>query len=170
MDDDEGEVLALFQRWFARPFKVLEEKLDHGDGGFIVLATSCFLYERYAKAILKEHGAMGNTDGIYARLQDDFDVDADTAKLFWEIIRNGFLHFGMPKLFEGGKPIADGWQTSNYDVPMEIDRSSGVVLKVNPWRFGSRVVELVEARPDTLEINGSFPWASIWGENLREGA
>jgi len=51
----EADPVKLFERWYVRPLRELE-KLPEGDGGFVVLATCCFLYERYAKAYLRDSG------------------------------------------------------------------------------------------------------------------
>jgi len=52
----------LFERWFVRPLTKLRE-LPDGDGGFVALATSCFLYERYAVAAIKKSGGKADKEG-----------------------------------------------------------------------------------------------------------
>ena len=38
----------VFNRWYRRPLTELE-KIENGDGGFVVLVVSCFLYEGYIR-------------------------------------------------------------------------------------------------------------------------
>jgi hypothetical protein len=40
-----------FRLWYREPLDALEA-MPSGQGGFIALATACFLYERYAVAVL----------------------------------------------------------------------------------------------------------------------
>jgi len=73
------------------------EKLPGGDGGFVVLAVSCFFTMRYATAALKDSGKTADDDAKRRQLASDFSIDVATAKAFWDVIRNGFLHQGMGK-------------------------------------------------------------------------
>ena len=44
-----------FRSWYYEPLKTLES-MPSGQGGFVAVATACFLYERYAVALLKSQG------------------------------------------------------------------------------------------------------------------
>ena len=151
----------LFRRWYIAPLRRLEE-LPNGDGGFVVLATACFLYERYAKAFLKAAGDSGTTDNLIARLSADFGIPDDAARAFWNVIRDGFLHQGMPLIKNQQGNLVDGWRTcATHEHAIELD---GKILKVEPWRFRDRVLDLFDSRPDLIEHNQSFLWATIWQE------
>ena len=67
--------IADFKRWLAQPLEVLKE-LPDGDGGFIALATSCFLYERYATATIKAAGGKADISIVrYIQLATDYQKD-----------------------------------------------------------------------------------------------
>lgn len=159
----ESEPKTLFNRWYVVPLKELE-KLPDGDGGFVVLATCCFLYERYAKAYLKSLGHKANHVNLIAQLTRDFGTVQETAEVFWDVIRNGFLHQGMPKYKGRSNQPSRHWQTNGaFKVPVKLVKSPHrEELQIQPWLFRDRVLELYEQRPDLIAYNESFPWASIW--------
>lgn len=153
------EPKKLFGRWYEAPLKKIEE-LPNGDGGFVALAISCFLYERYATAKIKERGDKATPEACVKLLAEDFAINNRTAKVFWNVIRNGFLHQAMPKMKDKGVEIAKGWQTSSaFQVPITLGKDD--ILKVEPWRFRDRVLELWKDHIDLIEKNESFPWATI---------
>ena len=138
------------------------EELPNGDGGFVVLATCCFLYERYAKAILKSSGQKANTEDLILQLANDFQVDEETADAFWDVIRNGFLHQGMAKQSDRSGSLPR-WQTSSaFQEPVKLVKNKETVLHVEPWLFRDKVVELYAQNPSSIKYNDTFPWASIW--------
>lgn len=73
----------LFRRWYKVPLKILEG-IPRGDGGWIALATSCFLFERYVSVKHKiENGKSKiKKEDIYEQLVTDFNTDHNTAKKF----------------------------------------------------------------------------------------
>jgi hypothetical protein len=159
----ETDPLTLFRRWYSVPLRELE-KLPNGDGGFVVLATSCFLYERYAKAALDSTGTRATDEAMIGQLAADLQSDVDTATQFWDLIRNGFLHQAMPKQKVFGKAAPTRWETNGvFTAPFRIATdTSGSVLQIQPWLFRDRVLDLFEGRPDLIARNTSFPWGSIW--------
>jgi hypothetical protein len=151
----------LFDCWYAIPLKYLEG-LPNGTGAFVALAVSCFLYERYATAYLKDNGKSANDKNRIKQLASDFQVDENTANAFWNVVRNGFLHQGMglQKNNQGGS--FPEWAVS-HDFPcIALEEGSPGLLKIQPWLFRDRVLELWERRPDLIEKNDSFPWATVW--------
>ena len=84
-----------FRMWYVEPLRALEV-MPEGQGGFIALATACFLYERYAAAVLNSQGKKADRSGKLRQLVNDFNVNDATAKAFWNVIRDGLLHQGMP--------------------------------------------------------------------------
>lgn len=158
---------SLFDRWYKKPLIELE-KLPNGDGGFVVLATCCFLYERYAKSVLKSKNKKANYDNLIQQLCDDFCINDQTADAFWKVIRNGFLHQGMPVQQSQGEMSFPSWQTcAVFEVPIKlVEKSTQLVLQIQPWLFRDHIFKLYEASPEFIKYNQSFPWAIIWEETL----
>lgn len=88
----------LFEKWYAKPLNFLStlERLG-GDGTFIAFATSLFLYERYAKTLIKKSGKKANNQEFCKQFMYDFNTDETTSKTFWDVMRHGILHSAMPK-------------------------------------------------------------------------
>jgi len=147
----------LFERWYANPIKVLGSIPD-GDGGFIALATGCFLYERYATALIKKAGKKADKKSKIQQLMLDFHLDAPAAQAFWDVIRDGMLHQGMPYQKEGLPPC----RLSNFDVPIALQQTNlGLELQIQPWHFASVVIGLWQKNLPLLKESKSFPWAWI---------
>ncbi len=87
--------LDCFILWYVEPLHALEA-MPLGQGGFIALATACFLYERYVTAALISQGKKTVKVSKINQLSKDFNVDETTAEVFWKVIRDGMLHQGMP--------------------------------------------------------------------------
>ncbi len=159
----EADPIRLFKRWYVRPLRELE-KLPDGDGGFVVLATCCFLYERYAKAYLRDSGEKASDENVIGQFARDFGVQRNVAEVFWNVIRNGFLHQGMPKARDDrGRTSLPGWRT-HHAFPRPIDLVSGKApteLQIQPWLFRDRVFEFYQARPDLIAHDKNFPWGAI---------
>jgi hypothetical protein len=156
MDDDYDR----FRIWYVEPLRVLE-KIPTGQGGFIALATACFLYERYAVAVLNSQGKKADRLGKVRQLADDFDVDNATAKTFWDVIRDGLLHQGMPMQQKQGKLLPRYALHYLYPV-MALENIQGELwLKVQPWKFMNKVLKLWDSNFELIRTSGSFPWANI---------
>lgn len=155
------DAATLFDKWYVHPLKVLAE-LPNGDGGFIALAISCSLYERYAVAVIKGSGGTADDEAIRVQFANDFEVGEDTARAFWDVIRNGLLHGAMPKQQERGKKAMPRW-AFRHDFPaVELsERDGGTVLKVQPWKIMEKVIALWCENLHLLEQSESFPWANI---------
>jgi len=52
--NNQNEARENFERWYVKPLQILE-RIPNGDGAFVALATSCFLYERYVVAEKSQH-------------------------------------------------------------------------------------------------------------------
>ncbi len=152
---------ALFDRWYVQPLRKLQE-IPNGDGGFIALAVSCFLYERYAKSAIKASGGSATDDAVRERFANDFGVDRETSKLFWQLIRDGLLHGAMPKQKEYGKPIRTKWAFREDFPPVELAEWNGEkVLKVQPWKIMEKVISLWQQNMHLLAQDENFPWGNI---------
>lgn len=150
---------VLFEKWYVTPLKVLQSIPD-GDGGFVALATSCFLYERYATAVIKSSPHQTKI----RQFMIDFEVDEDTAKAFWNVIRDGLLHGGMPKQLEHGKRTFPYWAfRHDFAKPVELIEHGGKrILKIQPWLVMDKVLSLWQRNLDLLDQNESFPWANVF--------
>jgi hypothetical protein len=156
MDDP----VVLFKRWYVKPLEMLME-LENGDGGFAALAISCPLYERYATAALKESGKSAADDNLVKQLAGDFGVDQSTAETFWDVMRNGLLHQGMPKQKKHGAKLTRWRFSAEYTAPIKLRTGSSTILEVQPWLFTDKVLSLWLSRLDLIAQNQSFPWATI---------
>lgn len=146
-----------FKLWYVEPLRALEA-MPSGQGGFVALATACFLYERYAAAVLRSQGRKADKAAKVGQLCKDFGVDQATAEAFWNIIRDGILHQGMPLQ----RKDLPQWAFHHTYPVMALDSAGGVrFLKVQPWKFMHRVLELWQGNLDLLRASGSFPWAAI---------
>lgn len=152
----------LFEKWYVTPLRMLQA-LPGGDGGFVALAASCFLYERYVTAIITSTpGTKADRDARIKQVTVDFGVDEETAATFWDVIRDGLLHEGMPKQLDHGKPLPRWIFRHEFSQPMElIDHEGERILKVQPWLFMDKVISLWQENLELLDKNNSFPWANI---------
>jgi len=155
MDDRER-----FRLWYLEPLEILEA-MPSGQGGFLALATSCFLYERYAKVTLKAQGKKADRLGVTCQLANDFKVEIETADAFWDVIRDGLLHEGMPMQKKHGKQLPQFAFHHSYPVMALENINNATWLKVQPWKFMHRVLSLWDTNFELLRQSGSFPWANI---------
>jgi len=156
MTDDEH----LFNAWFVEPLSALSE-LPGGNGGFIALATACFLYERYAVSLLVKQGSRAGARELVAQLASDFGVDLPTATAFWKVIRDGILHQAMPLQQQRGERLPK-WAFDHKYPAMALGTANGEpILKVQPWKFMERVLQLWRSDLSMLRASGSFPWARL---------
>jgi len=152
----------LFNRWFVTPLSMLQS-LPNGDGGFIALATCFFLYERYAKALQKKNRVKADTSTLVTQLAKDFDTDRKSAEVFWSVVRDGILHQGMPKQRNQGKKNLPGYILHHsFSKPFElVDWGGEPAIKIQPWCFVWKVVELCEDNFEILVENNSFPFPKV---------
>jgi len=149
-----------FRIWYVEPLRALEQ-LPDGQGGFVALATSCFLYERYRSAVLSAQGKKANISAMINQLSRDFNVDYSVAEAFWDLIRNGLLHEGMPLQRTHGVPLPR-WAFHHLYPVIALEKCNGENwLKVQPWKFMNRVIELWDTNFVLLSQSNSFPWANI---------
>ena len=148
----------LFKRWYVQPLEKLKS-ISNGDGAFIALSTSCFLYERYAVAVIKQSGEKAEPEKKVKQLMTDFNIDKETAQSFWNVMRNGLLHQGMPTQ----KKNLPRWRfNAEFIQPIALSKNKGLYeLQVQPWLFMDRVVKLWQDNLHLLEQSNSFPWANI---------
>jgi len=149
-----------FLQWYVEPLRMLEQ-LPGGQGGFIALATSCFLYERYVVAVLRSQRKKPDTSAKISQLAYDFGVDCFTAMTFWEVMRDGILHQGMPMRYKQSK-ILPKWAFHDLYPVMSVEKIDGELwLKVQPWKFMNKVLDLWDANFTLITQSCGFPWANI---------
>lgn len=149
-----------FNLWYIQPLRFLES-MPHGQGGFVALATACFLFERYAIATLIATGEKSDRSGILRIIELDFHVNNATAEAFWDVIRDGLLHQGMPLQMKYGKPLPRFAFHHLYPTISLEEINGEKWLKVQPWKFMDKVLNLWELNFELLQKSGSFPWANI---------
>ena len=123
-----------------------------------------FLYERYAVAIIKANGK-GKADriGKIKQFESDFGVDNETARAFWDVMRDGLLHSGMPKQAQS-RPKLPSWAfRHDFPRPVKLAVEQGQkVLKVQPWLFMNKVLSFWSENLGLLDRSDSFPWGNIY--------
>jgi hypothetical protein len=160
---------ASFNYWFVVPVQHLRS-IPNNDGSFVALAISLFLYERYASVMLKQRGMKVNEKNIPKQIVVDFGIDEHVARAFWDVMRNGLLHQGMPKQAEKGRKTLPDWIFHHNQVehPMEvIDINGRRLLSVQPWMVVNKVIELWAENLHLLDQNQSFPWAQVYNFKLQ---
>ncbi len=157
--------IESFNRWYVNPLRRLEAT-NNGDGGFVALAISCFLFERYATAKVKSIGSKADKKVKVAILSDEFRINKTIAKYFWEIIRDGMLHQGMPKV------TSDSVHWAFFEpipaIGMQYKNGKPFLLQVHPWKFMNCVLDLCVKNINLLVSSNSFPWAKIVPVNKNE--
>jgi len=157
----------LFNRWYRKPLIELENEkmIPNKDGGFVVLAVSCLLYEGYVTKFLNKTSHRTKyripDTSMRGRLSIDFNTDKNTAKIFWNVIRNGLLHCGTPKQKEPNGTELPVWQIYDEDIPFKLSDDSKKVY-VNIWKIRDRVFELYDNNPDLISYHDDYPWGQIW--------
>lgn len=151
--NDQEKAEKYFESWYIKPLSILES-IPYGDGAFIALATSCFLYERYADAV---------QNSVTNQLMIDFGIDQETAIIFWNVMRNGILHTGMPKQKDRSKSLPHWRFQHEFIQPIKLHKVNNLSaeLQVQPWLFMNKVIDLWQKNLRLLDDNNSFPWAKI---------
>jgi len=153
-----------FNSWFVVPVRWLQA-VPNNDGSFVALATALFLYERYAAIKLKQRGIKAIEKNIPKQIAIDFDINEHIAEDFWDVMRNGLLHQGMPKQSEQGKRKFPEWifHHNKVDHPIELHEFQGrALLFVQPWDIVDKIVALWQENSELLSQNESFPWAQVF--------
>ncbi len=151
-----------FNHWFVVPLQWLKA-VPNNDGSFIALASALFLYERYIIAKLKSSGEKATEPKKIRQIASDFGVEPREARIFWNVMRDGILHQGMPKVYEQGKKLPE-WIFHHEEsiFAFELREINGhSLLIVQPWLVVDKIIQLWQENLDLLELNESFPWAQV---------
>lgn len=151
-----------FNQWFVVPLQWLKA-VPNNDGSFIALASALFLYERYIIAKLKSAGETATEPKKIQSIANDFGVEPREARIFWNAMRDGILHQGMPKVREKDKKLPDWiFHHEKSDFAFELrEHNRQSLLIVQPWLVVEKIVQLWQENLDLLEQNQSFPWAQV---------
>ena len=155
-----------FERWFVQPLRQLEN-IPNGDGAFIALASSCFLYERYIRAKAAHTLGLKPDERFIPerpkQIAVDFQVDEDTARAFWDVMRNGLLHFAMPKHLKGTKKSPRWHFHHDYTQSIQLNQwaDGKWYLEIQPWKVVDRVLVICAQNINLITETQGFPWAII---------
>ena len=167
-----------FEKWFAAPISEIEA--SSADSAFIVLGISCSMFERFVKSRMKlekdELGIRQMTKEQKSAFFYKFApqvlgmTDPTLFSNFWEMYRVGIAHFFMPQVVDwNGKKWSHciSVEKGFADLPEYFhDPYFGDVIRINPWRWTERVVNLWRSRPDLLDVLQAFPLAEVHTEFL----
>ncbi len=120
------------ERWYFEPLREMR-----GAQAFPAMILAIILIEKWLRV------SQGYGDGEFSQgskpireLARLLEVEPDAAYWFWQDWRNGLLHRAMPKAEH-----FDGYTMSgDYKRIIEVD---GNHIRVNPWLFRDRVLEVV---------------------------
>ena len=119
-------------KWFLDPLSKLTS-----DEAFIAMIISIVLLEKWLR-VSREHGeeTFSETSKAIRDFAGVFNLQPRDAFYFWQDWRNGLLHRGMPKF-----DWIDGYfMSSKYPEAVAVENK---VVRVNPWLFRDKVLELV---------------------------
>lgn len=168
--------LEKFEKWIALPISHIEH--SSADAAFIALGVSFSMFERFVKSRMHtEKDALGirrmdtkQKDAFFYKFSPQVLGMADQKLFdnFWQMYRVGIAHYFMPMTIEwDGKnwnhliSVEDGFK----DLPEYFhDAHFGHVIRINPWRWTERVINLWRLRPDLLEVLPKFPLAEVHTE------
>jgi len=160
-----------FQMWFARPFEFLRHKKEvagEWDGGYIAIAIGCMLCERYFRAKTntekplerigsKKKKNKGYNQKFRSEAAKNLGISKTKFDMFWIIYRHGVQHQGMPrKVFrkQAGKTVIyQAWISEDFtDVPVEEEKGDVILVKISPWKFAKRMIDLFTNDLPALEV------------------
>ncbi len=165
--------IEKFEKWFASPISRIED--TSADAAFIVLGVSFSMFERFVKSRMRAEKEtlgirrMNKEEKIAFFYQFALPIlgmtDQKLLENFWQMYRVGIAHYFMPMTVEW-----DG-KTWNHLISVEAefkdlpeyfhDLHSGHFIRINPWRWTERVVNLWRSRPDLLDTLRQFPLAEV---------
>ncbi len=149
--------MERFDGWFVRAIEKLKE-MPEGDSAFAALMIALPLYERYINAKLKLDGKLTGEDDIRDAIAADLALDNCQRRIFWEIFRVGFMHQAMGK---GGK---NKWAVSQgfREMPEFKTVDGDNYVRLDPWKFADRVLDMFKKDPRLITVSASFPLADVF--------
>ncbi len=139
MSDD----LQNFRAWYVA---ALESLYPSRDAGIATLMISLPLLERY----LRQRTGLTPEQSLDDRCMDTLRTifpeipDADTARSFWAVYRNGFLHQAtLSQRTRRGNALPEGSLTHDVELAVTVQPDGSFVL--HPVLFSRRVVLAIES-------------------------
>lgn len=151
----------LFDIWFIKPLA----KLDHNDDSFVRLMIVFPLFERYLRLQWskknKTQAYNAKEDRLLPFLQIELDLDCLDAKTFWNVMRNGLLHQGVPKNETGDSSEKNFRNVVGYEFHTDYgerpefvrkngDSDSEVIMRLDPAKFVNFVLRKVDENKHEL--------------------
>ncbi len=149
MDEDRRN----FQAWYA---DILQSLYSTRAGGIAVLMISTPLLERYLRQKNGRTPEQSLDDSCMETLRSVFPalVDTATARKFWGVYRNGFLHQATLSLkTRGGVPLPAGSLTHDESAAIRVNADGSFVL--HPELFSRQVVKTIEGDFPTFVGTGN---------------
>ena len=143
--------------WFTAPIDFLDKNY-HKDSGFIVLLASFCLAERLVKAVCSASGG-NERDDFHRYLTYVLSVDASIAVEFWNMFRDGTMHYATPfsgKIQEKEDVVWSWHLDDSYSSLPECyqqDETNKLIL-LNPWGWFRHVVAKYSEYPE-IDLKGS---------------
>ncbi len=150
--------IEYFNRWFVNPINKLKD-LPEGDGGFAAFMVAIPLYERYIIGKLKLAGKCSDKESVKKEISKDLKMNDKQRCIFWEMLRNGFMHQSMPK-----KGKTKYMFSSSFSAIPEFKKlnNNEDFICLDPWKFSERVLNKFLKEPELITASESYPLASIF--------
>jgi len=138
-------------KWFVKP----TEKLD-GDGGFIPLMLGLCLAERLIMSKTHKDSKIRKEKPFEEYGEDLFKIPKAIFEPFWDMYRNGLMHFGQPfsGRFSKKNDIYWDWDiSSKYEGRPEVIEiePKKKLIKINPWKWLQIVASAYDSYPDLID-------------------
>ncbi|MBK1858253.1 hypothetical protein [Cerasicoccus arenae] len=174
-----------FQMWFSDPFEWLrhkknlpEERQVSFDGGFVAMSMGCMLCERYFRAKTntekplergesKKKKNKGYNERFKREAAKELGISKSKFDIFWAVYRHGIQHQGMPrKVYRkyAGRTITyrSLMSENNTHTPEQEIDGDIIWIKISPWKFTKRMIELFERDSAALESGFHHAFADIF--------
>jgi len=148
--------LSAFYVWFVEPIEKLKE-LPNGAGGIVAFMVGLALYERLIVAKLRINDQPTDEESIKKTMSEDLLLSDSQRRIFWDMLRNGFLHQAMPKTGTTICMFHDSF--TEYPIFKTIDGMP--VICINPWKFTDRVISVFLENPNLINSSESYPFVQI---------
>lgn len=135
--------LANFKSWYA---EVLAGLYGNRNAGLAIFMLSLPLAERYLRQKCGLGPETDFDDRCIQELRVMFPVlpDAQTARQFWTVYRNGFLHQAtLSRHTRKGTALPVGWLTHDIALPVKVEADGS--FWVNPVLFSQQIVREIES-------------------------
>jgi hypothetical protein len=144
-----------FRAWYVEVLQALYPKRDAGIAALMISLPILERYIRQKNGVLPEQSL---SDGCMATLLTIFPAltDKATARDFWQVYRNGFLHQATLSLKTSkGRTLPAGSLTHDIVVPVLVEPDGSFVIQ--PVLFSQHVIQSIESDFATFAGVGAAP-------------